>query len=157
MPTLADEPSILIHSCSLVYFKSVGYAIPFASVINVVGSSGLFGPLVERSWNYLGSYGLPADLHLQGGSHRPKRERNIRQRNVLLQKRSGRAAGNVANIFSGFAEHLVAIARDAALHHLEPDQGSRQARSFRFLQRSPPDEVRLLHFAEAVEARLPHV
>src|SRR5215831_4470363 len=121
MPMLAEEPSTLIHSCSLVYFKSVGYAIPFASVIYVVGGSGLFGPLVERSWNYFRSYALPANLHLHGRAHSPKCGRNISQRDILFQKWRRRAAGDGADFFPGVTEHLVTVARNAALHHFKAD------------------------------------
>ena len=83
--------------------------------------------------------------------------RHISQRNVLLQERRVRTAGDVADFLPALVEDLVAVARDAALDHLQADERALHARGFGFLQRVASDEVALLHLEEAVEPGLPDI
>src|SRR5579863_3352909 len=89
--------------------------------------------LVERRWHHLSFYSLASDLNFHRRSHIPKFWRNVRQRNVLLQKRRWRSAGDISNLFSSVVQNFVTIAGNAALNHFQPDQRSFQARSLRLL------------------------
>ena len=52
---------------------------------------------------------------------------------------------------------LVAIARDAAIDGLHPDQRALLASRSCLLQRAASDEISLLHLDEAIEPRFPDV
>src|SRR6516225_460984 len=73
---------------------------------------GFFRTLVERRWDYLGSDTLAPDLDLHARADLRARRRHVGQRNVLLQKRRGRAAGHVANLLACVVEHFVFVAGD---------------------------------------------
>ena len=66
-------------------------------------------------------------------------------------------AGDISNLATVRILHLISIPCDSTLGHLEAHQSPFRARSFRFLQRSTADEFRLLHLAEAVQSRFPHI
>src|SRR5262249_25957160 len=53
--------------------------------------------------------------------------------------------------------HLVAVTGNAAFSHLQSNQHAPRARGFRFFQSFATDDLRFLHFAEAVESRFPDI
>ena len=82
---------------------------------------------------------------------------DIGQRDIFLQKRRGRSAGDVSNFFAGGILDFVIVARNATFHHFKADQRAFQRRGLGFFQGGASDEVGLIHFAEAVESGLPHI
>src|SRR5438445_5150440 len=112
---------------------------------------------VKRSRHYLRCYTLTTNLDLQFGADRRQLRRNIGQRDVLFQERRVRSAGHVSDLTAAFVPNFVSIAGDSALNHLQTHERALQGLGLESLQRGPADELWLLHFAEAVEACLPHV
>src|SRR5882672_547549 len=83
--------------------------------------------------------------------------RNVCQRNVLLQERRRRSAGNAANFAASVIEYSIAVTRDAALYHLEPNQRPGDARGSGHFQRCASDKIRFLRLAETIEPGFPNV
>src|SRR5277367_847389 len=117
----------------------------------------LFWPFIKRRWDNLRRYGLPANLDVQRRTNFRERWWDIRQCDVLFQKRRRTSAGDVADCTAGIVQDLIVVARNAATSHFKAGQSPCQRFSLRFLQCGASDEVRLLHFAEAIEAGFPDV
>src|SRR5689334_15152589 len=113
--------------------------------------------LVERSWNHFGQHALPANFHFQGRIDRRVVGWNVSECNVLFQKRSRRAASDIADLAALLTLNFISVARDAAVHHLQPDKCPLYAVGLRLVEGFASNECRLLHFAEAIKARLPNV
>src|SRR5579864_6711305 len=171
MPTVALEPSALIHSCSLVYLRSDGYGmlrsswlLAFSSQLQAASFEQTFESksvflraLVKRCRHNLRSHALTANFNFHPRAVRGMCGRHVRQGDVLLQKRRRRTAGDVTNFRARFVEHLVAIAGDAALDHLESDQSALQAFGLRSFECGAANEFGFLHLDEAVETGFPDV
>src|SRR5437868_2665253 len=98
MPTVAVLPSSFTHSCSLVYFRSFGYAISLPS-----GRSrplALLWPLVKRRRNHLAVNAQSPDLNVNGGANFRVWWRHVSQRNILFQIGRIRSAGDLADLFA---------------------------------------------------------
>src|SRR5271166_1505767 len=113
--------------------------------------------LIKRRRHNLRSHALPAYLYFHRRAQGRELQRHVGQRNVLLEERRGRPAGDVSDFATAAVEHLVSISRDATLNHLQTNQSPRHTFGLRFFQRGAADELRLLHLAEAVEASLPDI
>src|SRR6266852_474157 len=148
MPTKPVLPAILIHSCSLVYLQSFGIAIGSTCPCWELR---FFRALVKRGRHYLAFDLLSADIDEQLMVDFRICRRHIRQRNVLLQERRGRSAGNVAEFASGLVKYFVSIARDAAVHRFQTNQNALQSRGLNFFQGGAADEIAFVHFAIAVQ------
>src|SRR5208283_2095897 len=118
---------------------------------------GSFRTLIKWRWHYLRVYALSADFDFDHGSHRGLRRRNISQRNILLQERRWRSAGDITNLASAFVENLVSVAGDASIDHFEPNQRFLHALRFRLFEGGAADKVGLLHLAETIQSGLPHI
>src|SRR5208282_6378282 len=116
-----------------------------------------FRTLIKRRRHQLCVHALAANFDFYRRSDRGMLGRNIGQRNIFLQERRRRAAGDVANLASSVVENLVSVAGDSPIDHLQSDQGFLHAASFRLLQCGAPDKIRFLHLAETIESRFPHV
>src|SRR5208282_1960197 len=81
----------------------------------------------------------------------------ISQRNILLQERRWRSAGDITNLASAFVENLVTVAGDASIDHFEPNQRFLHALRFRLFEGGAADKVGLLHLAETIQSGLPHI
>src|SRR3954471_21802803 len=149
MPIVAEPPSALIHSCSLVYLRSVGKPM--------LSSLAFFRTLVERRRYNLRGDALPADFNFYFGSDLGEFRRHVCQRDVLLEERRGRARRHISDRLTGFVQNLVFIARDTALDHFESDEYPLDAFFFLLQQSRFADEVaRLLKFAVASEIGFKH-
>src|SRR5579864_2977481 len=171
MPTVALEPSALIHSCSLVYLRSDGYGmlrsswlLAFSSELRAASFEQTFESksvflraLVKRCRHNLRSHALTANFNFHARAGLRVRRRHVGQGDVLLQKRRRRTAGDVTNFLARFVEHLIAIAGDAALDHLHSDQCAPQAFGLRSFEGGAADEFGFLHLDEAVETGFPDV
>src|SRR5208337_340958 len=83
--------------------------------------------------------------------------RDVGQRNILLQERRKGSAGDVSDLASPSVEHLISVASDAAFSHLQSDQNSLHSGGFRLLERGSAHELDLLHLAKAVKPGFPDV
>src|SRR6266851_570971 len=114
-------------------------------------------PLVKRCRHHLRTNALSANQHLERRTYGRKLQGHICQRDILLQEWRGRSASDVSNFLPTAVQHLVLIARDAALRHFQTHERTLDTRCLRLLQSRAPNELRLLHLAEAVEAGFPHI
>src|ERR1039458_4221425 len=117
----------------------------------------LLGTLVKRRRNYLALYRLVADFHRHFAADGGVLHGHVGQRDVLLQEWRVRTAGDVADLLTIQIEHLVAVARYASLHRLQPHQRALDTVGFGALQRRAAGEVAFFHLEEALQASLPHV
>src|ERR1700677_2408681 len=91
-------PSGVIHSCSLVYLRSVGEGISaLGSWLFVLTLLCFFRTLIKRRRDYLRFHALSADFNQQSISDGGLLGRNIGQRNILFEEWRRRTAGDVAN------------------------------------------------------------
>src|SRR6185437_9091619 len=74
-----------------------------------------------------------------------------------FEERRIRSTGDVADFTACLIQHLVAIARDAAIYGLQSHQRARESGSFGLFQRRAPDEIFLFHLAESVQSGFPHI
>src|SRR5262245_5243197 len=141
MPTVASSPSILIHSCDLVYCRSAGvldaiarasYAFffdwlrtrPLRRRYTVAGWVGhpdtlfLVAGFVERCLDNPRTHRLLAHDHVELAALARQIGRHIAQAQVLAQCGRGHAGGHVADPLAGKAANLVAAAGNAAPDHL---------------------------------------
>src|SRR5450755_813141 len=130
-------PSAVIHSCSFVYLRSVGYGMsasgswPLAARFSLFAFRCFFRTLIKRRRYHLRFHTLAADFDFYGRTNRRLRGRNIGQCDVLLQKRRWRSAGDIADLASGVVQDLVSVTGDSAIDHFEAHQRFLQAFGFR--------------------------
>src|SRR5579862_1890308 len=145
MPTLPRSPARSIHSWSLVYLKLAGYAMSPLSC----GCS----PLVERHRDHPGARAAAADVHVELGARHGVIDGQIRHADRLLQVRRLRAARDRADPRRADV-HVVPMAGDAAVDHLEAGDLPRDASGFLPAQRLGADEVRLVPADDPAEIGL---
>src|SRR6185436_8893927 len=114
MPISAMSPETRIHSWSLVYFRSVGYAMlsPCLS-------------FVERKLNDLRLRGAAADVDVDLCAQRGERDRDVRHAHRFLEERRLRTARDFTDCVPTTRDD-VALTRDPALEHLEADERARE-------------------------------
>src|SRR4051812_21825396 len=160
MPMSTSSPLFFAHSWSLVYRRSA-----FTSSLAVSPSSSLLfapspeprlgrGSLVERSLDDLGLDEAAAAVDDEIGAHRAHGRGHVAETDVLAQGRRGAAAGDHAHARARGVEDGVAVARDAAAHHLEADHLAGGAFLLDALQRGAADEVALVELDHPAEAGL---
>src|SRR5690349_7688300 len=110
---------------------------------------------VKRCWNDHGLYAQAANLDFQFLAEIGKFKRHIGERDVFLEERRWRSAGDIADLATFSVENLIIVARDAALHHLQSDQSASRRDFLRSLEPFATNELRFFHFAETVEVRFP--
>src|SRR5258708_25070692 len=155
IPTVPVFPWICIHSCSLVYLQSLGYAI--LCLCPCLRGLCFLGSFVKRSRHDLAFHSLAADLHENFVADFRLCGWNIRQGNALLQKWSIRSASDVTDLAAVAVKNLVVIPWNAAVHRFHADQDFLYPFSLGFLQGSASDEVLLFHLAIAFERRFPAI
>src|SRR4029077_5987523 len=116
-----------------------------------------FRTLIKRCWYYLRFHALAAYFDSYRRSKRSMLGRNIGERNILLQERRGRTARNVADLAAALVQNFVPIASDASINHFEPAQRFLHSFRFRLFECRAPDKLRLLHLAETIQSRFPHI
>src|SRR5688572_19667123 len=134
MPTRASEPDRRTHSCSLVYFRSVGYAIfslsrslaplNWRATVARYGCLPLFRAFVKRHRHHRGSNAAAADLDLEFCPCHGAIAGQVRHPDRFFQERRLRPARYDAGLLA-VAVDVVPVARDRAIEHLESDQLSR--------------------------------
>src|ERR1035438_7122593 len=117
----------------------------------------LLRTLVKRRRNHLALYRLVADFHRHFAADGGVLQGHVGQRDVLLQEWRVRTAGDVADLLALQIEHLVAVARNAAIHRLQANQRALDAFVLGALQRRAAGEVAFLHLEEALQAGFPHI
>src|SRR5713101_5286818 len=112
---------------------------------------------IERRGNDLRLVLLAANLYINRSSNRRHRWRQIRQRNILSQCWGWGAAGNDPDRHTRLVTAAISIPSDAALHHLESDQRTGQARSSGSLQSRAANKLAFVHLAVAPEPGFPDI
>src|ERR1019366_6885797 len=120
----------------------------FAARFSLFAFRCFFRTLIKWRRHHLRFHALSADFDFYRGSNRCLLGWNVGERNVFLQERRRRTAGDIADLATAHFQNLVSVAGDSSIDHLEPDQRFLHALSFRLLQCRAPNKVRLLHLAE---------
>src|SRR5258705_6341251 len=132
MPTRTRSSSCLAHSCSRVYFRSLGTLAILSSCRrsafgglrrSTFGLSTGFLHLgrVERRAHDLGRLALAADLDLEPGADSREIGLDISNPDVLVDRGAIRARGHDADRATGL-RHRIAVARDGLVDHLDSDE-----------------------------------
>src|SRR5262249_51565326 len=123
MPTLPWSPASSIHSWSFVYLKPAGYAIiRLTTGLRACTPSSVRSLLsfVKRQRDDARARPATANVDVEVVTDGRVLHRQVRHADRLLQERRLCAARDHADLC--FADIcLVAVARDAPIHHLEPD------------------------------------
>src|SRR2546423_9084205 len=122
MPISPVSPAMRIHSWSLVYFRSGGYAM--ISPAGGPEDPPLHLPLIERQRDDGRARHAPAHVDRQLRAWRREVHWHVGHPDGLLEKRRLRPAGHHTDRLVA-AQHRVALPRDAPIDHLEPDELSR--------------------------------
>src|ERR1019366_8509718 len=125
--------------------------------LRALGSSRFLRPPIERRRYYLCFHALSTDFHFYRSADRSLRGRNAGQRNILLQERRRRTAGHVADLASALVQNSVSVSGNASVDHFQTYQRLLHAFSFRLFERRAAYKIRLLHLAETIQTRFPHV
>src|SRR5438552_703517 len=102
--------------------------------------------LVKRRGNYLRFHALSPNFHSDRLSDRSVLWRYVCQSNIFFQIRSIRAAGDVSDFGTAVAQHLVAVASNAALNDFQPHERSLQSFAASTFESLATNKFRLLHF-----------
>src|SRR2546430_758391 len=167
MPTRTRSPSCLAHSCSRVYFRSLGtlaifspcrrsaLAGPRRSTFGL--SAWLFHPgRIEGRADDPGRLALTADLDLERGADSGQGRLDVGDPDVPVDRRAVRARGDDADCAAVFL-HGVAVARDGLVDHLDADQAAPYALGADFLERLAPDELAFGRLDDPPEPRFERI
>src|SRR6266566_2552976 len=157
MPIVATSPSARTHSCSLEYLRSSGTVLTRASDKTVslreppVRAGSLCDPAVERRFDYRSGNVLAANADAERRSDLRERRRDVRQGDVLFDRRSVGAAGHATDDRPAVRD-LVAMASHAAIDDEPGDlpvrsrgllRGDHVAPGERFVELAGPAEAGL--------------
>src|SRR5262249_10101280 len=159
MPTLPLSPLSSIHSWSFVYFRFAGYEaiscsrrVQTAPLLPGSKGPGLLRSLIERQRHDARARAAAADVDVELGAGRRVLDRQVCHADRFLQVRRLRAAGDDAGLLVA-DEGVVAMARDAAVDHLEADDLALRTFGFLCPQRGSADEVVLLPADDPAQIR----
>src|ERR1700694_5995388 len=120
IPTVAVAPSFLTHS-----WVSAN-RIPLRSAIPTPFPSFRMRPLVEGQLDDLGRRGSATDVHPKTGPRLGEGRRQVRHPDVVAQAEGDVSRGHRADPLT-ITDDGIAVARNAAVEHLEADQPPRHA------------------------------